>query len=77
MPVGNEYSVVNRPHAFKHRDVVRIVKAARAAGVNVDQVTVDPHTGKITVAQGENAPATPNAWDEVLSTDAEDAKRSA
>jgi hypothetical protein len=33
--------MANQPHAFKHRDVVRIVKAARAAGVDVNQVTVD------------------------------------
>jgi hypothetical protein len=68
--------MANQPHAFKHRDVVRIVKAARAAGVDVKAVTVDLHAGKITVAQGVNDPGTMNTWDEVLSTDAEDAKRS-
>ena len=47
-------SMANRPHAFKHRDVVRIVKAASAAGVTVGQVTVDPRSGAVTVgpAQG-------------------------
>ena len=34
--------MVNQPHAFKHRDVVRAVKAARAAGIDASQVTVDP-----------------------------------
>jgi hypothetical protein len=49
--------MANRTHAYKHRDVVRIVRAARAAGVDVEAVTVDPHSGAITVgpAQGEAA----------------------
>jgi hypothetical protein len=66
--------LANQPHAFKHRDVVRAIKAARAAGVNVGQVTVDPHTGKITMgpAQGANSTGI-NVWDEVL--DAQDPKR--
>jgi hypothetical protein len=67
--------MINRLHAFKHRDVVRVVKAARAAGVAVDQVTVDPHTGAITAAQSVKGPGMKNAWDEVLSSDAEDTKR--
>jgi hypothetical protein len=46
--------LVNQPHAFKHRDVVRIVKAARAAGVDVEQVTVDARTGTITVGPGRS-----------------------
>jgi len=53
----------NRPHAFNHRDVVRVVKAARAAGVDVKAVAVNPHTGEITVtAQGEPTSAI-NPWD--------------
>ena len=50
--------MVNRSHAFKDRDVKRLVKAARAAGVDVETVTVDPHTGKITV--GSNKPDAPS-----------------
>jgi hypothetical protein len=73
------HSMANQPHAFKHRDVVRVVKAARAAGVNVDQVTVDPHTGAITasaaVLTGGDPPAG-NPWDEVL-TNASNKKRPA
>jgi hypothetical protein len=47
--------------------------------VDVSQVTVDPHTGAITVgpAQGVSGTGMMNAWDEVLSTNAEDAKRPA
>jgi hypothetical protein len=41
--------MVNQPHVFKHRDVVRAVKAAKAAGIDASQVTVDPRTGAITV----------------------------
>ena len=41
--------MVNQPHAFKHRDVVRAVKAAKAAGIDASQVKVDPNTGEITV----------------------------
>jgi hypothetical protein len=41
--------MVNQVHRFKHRDVVRAVKAVRAAGLNVHQVAVDPHTGAITI----------------------------
>jgi hypothetical protein len=44
--------MVNQPHVFKHRDVVRAVKAAKAAGIDAGQVTVDPNTGKITVGSG-------------------------
>ena len=49
--------MVNQPHAFKHRDVVRAVKAAKAAGIDASQVKVDPNTGEITVgpAPGGNA----------------------
>ena len=42
--------MVNQPHVFKHRDVTRLVKAARAAGIDANQVTVDPRTGAITVS---------------------------
>jgi hypothetical protein len=47
------FFMVNRPHTFKHSDIVRIVKAARAAGVPVDQITVDPHSGAVTVGPGK------------------------
>jgi hypothetical protein len=71
--------MANRLHAFKHRDVMRVVKAARAAGVEVDQVTVNPTTGAITVGPaplGSGANSIANPWDEVL-TDAADEKRPA
>ena len=49
--------MVNQSHAFKHRDVVRAVKAAKAAGIDASQVKVDPNTGEITVGP---VPGEPN-----------------
>jgi hypothetical protein len=71
--------MANRLHAFKLSDVMRVVKAARAAGVDVDQVTVYPKTGAITVGPaqlGGGANGVANPWDEVL-TNAADEKRPA
>ena len=47
--------MANQPHLFKHRDVVRAVKAAKAAGIDASQVTVDPRTGAITVGPAPGA----------------------
>ena len=58
----------NQPHAFKHRDIIRVVKAARAAGVDVKAVAVDPHSGVITVGPVQAASSTGTI-------NAEDAKR--
>ena len=68
--------MANEVHRFKHRDVVRAVKAVRAAGIDVDQVTIDPHTGEITVGARLPTNGTANSWDEVL-TDAAHEKRPA
>ncbi len=64
--------MVNQPHAFKHRDVVRAVKAAKAAAIDASQVTVDPRTGAITVGPALGATGlrdvrhpTTNEWDDV------------
>jgi hypothetical protein len=42
----------NRPRKFKDRDIVRIVNAARMAGVDVKTVMVDPRSGVVTVRGG-------------------------
>jgi hypothetical protein len=42
--------MVNQVHKFKERDIARVVKAARASGVEVSSITVNPRTGEITVA---------------------------
>ena len=53
--------MVNQSHAFKHRDVVRAVKAAKAAGIDASQVTVDPRTGAITVGPAGHLTGNPDA----------------
>jgi hypothetical protein len=44
----------NRPRKFKDRDIIRIVKAARTAGVDVKTVMVDPRSGVVTVRGGDD-----------------------
>ena len=41
--------MANMPHKFKDRDVQRVIKAARSAGLDPAAVEVDPNTGKIKV----------------------------
>jgi hypothetical protein len=61
--------------SFKQSDVVRLLKAVRAAGIEA-RVEVDPASGKLTVTSvREVETSTPNAWDEVLKN-ATDKKRS-
>jgi hypothetical protein len=58
--------MANQPHVFKHRDIVRAVKAARAAGIIATHVTVDPHSGAITVGPaprpGDNETSDVESW---------------
>jgi hypothetical protein len=60
-------SVANKPLAFKFRDVGRLVRAARAEGINPTTVEVDTKTGKIRVTSGAAADTanTSNEWDQV------------
>jgi hypothetical protein len=39
----------NLPHAYKDRDIKRVIKAARDAGIDPSGVRVNPKTGEITV----------------------------
>jgi len=71
--------LANRPHIFKHRDIVRGIKAIQSAGLTPESVTVDLGKRCFTVnckADGSHAAPMPNPWDEVL-TDATDEKRPA
>jgi hypothetical protein len=45
--------VSNVPLKFKDRDVQRVIRAARSAGLNPTAVRVDPRTGMITVLTGK------------------------
>jgi hypothetical protein len=53
-------------NSFRQRDLARAIRGARAAGLTVDRVLVDPKTGKIEVvtgpATGKDSP-NGNEWD--------------
>ncbi len=51
---------------FKQQDVTRAVKGAKAAGMRVGRVEIDPN-GRIVILSESVAPASePNPWDTVL-----------
>jgi len=52
----------NKPQKFRQRDLERAIRAARSMGVPIGAVTVDPHTGKITITTGN--PNDSNTQDE-------------
>jgi hypothetical protein len=56
MPVKEGYSVSNVPLKFKDRDVQRVIRAARSAGLDPTAVRVDPRTGMITVLTAKAEP---------------------
>jgi len=68
-----------RDLTFRKLDLVRVIKAAEAAGVPNPRIEVD-RAGTISIAAGEptakNDTATSNPWDKVL-TNAADQKRPA
>jgi hypothetical protein len=43
---------MRQPHPFKDRDVRRLIKAVRAAGLNPTSVEVDVKSGRIRVISG-------------------------
>jgi hypothetical protein len=57
--------VANQIHAFKDRDVRRLVKAARAAGLNPTTIEVDIKASRIRVSTEHDAAHAPNEWDKV------------
>jgi hypothetical protein len=38
-----------KPCAFRQRDIVRAVRGAEAAGVDIGRMDIDPSTGKISI----------------------------
>jgi hypothetical protein len=50
-------------HKFKDRDVQRVIKAARSAGLDPGAVEVDPHTGRIKVHSRALTEPMANPWD--------------
>lgn len=54
---------------FKKIDVTRAIQAARAAGVEIARVEIDPKTGMIVVVAGKAtevaAPKPANSWDDI------------
>jgi hypothetical protein len=58
--------MANMPHKFKDRDIQRVVKAARSAGLDPVAVEVDPKTGRIKVMGRKGEATSPqNPWDAV------------
>jgi hypothetical protein len=59
------------PTTFRQRDVAAAIKAARQAGIEVAEITVD-RNGKITIistkgaAEAHQTVGATNEWDEVL-----------
>jgi hypothetical protein len=45
---------VRQPNAFKERDVRRLIKAARAAGINPTAIEVNVRAGLIRVISGKS-----------------------
>ena len=77
MAVFQEEWVANAVHKFKDRDVQRVIKAARSAGLDPVAVEVDPKTGRIRVISSKAAVASNgNSWDEVLNNAANEKRPS-
>ena len=58
--------MVNQVHKFKDRDIRRVVKAARAAGIAIARIEVDPSSGRISVHAREASETSANPWDQAL-----------
>ena len=58
------------PCAFKQRDVTRVLKATRAAGIEVNRVEVDPVTGKIAITTNASSNDEAGELDKWISTHA-------
>lgn len=66
--------MAGKPHAWRQHDLEKVFRAARAEGVSLARVEIDPVTGKIIAVPGTPAELrsgqdgdTGNPWDRVLS----------
>jgi hypothetical protein len=66
--------MANRLHAFKDRDVQRVIKAARSAGLDPVAVEVDPKTGRIKVTTGKPSEAHGGDLDKWMAKRGKDAR---
>jgi hypothetical protein len=69
-------NVVRRtPNRFREREVARVMRAAKASGVPVKEITIDPVTGKIAIVVGDPAgPQTGNDLDKWMEKRERDAR---
>ena len=56
----------NMPHVYRDRDIKRVIKAARDAGIEPGGVKVNPKTGEITVLGRSSIPVPDPCWDQVI-----------
>ena len=61
-------AVARGPSTFKQQDVTRAIRAAKAAGIEVQRIEIEIEPGKIVVVAGKptepnKVEATPNEWD--------------
>ncbi len=61
-------AVARGPSTFKQQDVTRAIRAARAAGIEVQRIEIEIDPGKIVVVAGKPTEpdiedTTPNEWD--------------
>ncbi len=76
-PKGSKSNPLRRQLPFKQSEVERAIRGARAQGLSVCRIDIEPRSGKISiVAQPSGMTNDANPWDEVLKN-AEDKKRPA
>ena len=62
---------MTRPHTFRQIDIVRAIRAAKAAGIANPKVTIDSSTGRITIVAGSPGDdQSLNEWDQLCKTPA-------
>ena len=77
-PKGSKNNPNRRQLPFRQSEIERAMRAAKAQGLSVGRIDINPRTGVISVFPGQSTDtdAIKNTWDEVL-TNAQDKKRTA